>query len=45
MFFRTRFFLGIGVAIALTVGAVVAAGLPSRSGGSSAAAAQQQAAD
>ena len=45
MFFRTRFYLGIGVAIALTVGAVVAAGWPSRPGASSAAGAAQQAAD
>ena len=26
MFFRTRFYLGLGVAIALTVGALMAAG-------------------
>jgi len=26
MFFRTRFFIGLGVAIALTLGALVAAG-------------------
>ena len=45
MFFRTRFYLGIGVAIALTVGALVAAGGSSRPGGSSAAAVERQAAD
>ena len=45
MFFRTRFYLGIGSAIALTVSAVVAAGWPSRPSGSSVAAVQQQAAD
>ena len=30
MFFRTRVFIGLGVAIALTLGALAAAGWPSK---------------
>ena len=38
MFFRTRFYIGLGVAIALTLGALAAAGWPSKHSAAPAAA-------